>query len=329
MASTTVFSPSLSSAAVPPRCGAGTDAGGGSARPVAGVTGGTLRCPARASRAARAARPAHARRRQQHRHESHPGPQERRSRAPPAQLAPRPAAARSPPRRSCATGLIICQSVQTQLAGCNGWRRSGMRKSTGRPCGQALAQLAARDVEGRDRQPLAPASRAGPSPGAHPARSTTARTTAWRSSSTRSPGLELGDDVGPHDQVELGAGVLGAAARAPCRRCSSGRPGRSRCGWPRRPSTPADGRLDHGQPVLGRGHRAGAHLLPGHVGHDQEHPVEAERVAGGHARRRGGRRGRGRRCRRGSRCARRPRSPPRTDRRPRHERRRRAFTLCP
>ena len=41
----------------------------------------------------------------------------------------------------------------------------------------------------------------------------------------------------------------------------------------------ADGRLDHGQPVGGRADRSGAGLLPGHVGHRQQHPIEREGVA--------------------------------------------------
>src|SRR5579875_22291 len=143
--------------------------------------------------------------------------------------------------------------------------------------GQTTAEITARDLEGGDDQPLhAPAGRVGYR--RHPAPVHHDQHHLVREVLRPVPGGEIADEVRPDDEVELRSGVLPAelvhgvdrVARAATVDLDPAR------------LHPLDtihrGRND-GEAVLGSGDGALPHLLPGLVGHHQEHLIEVQFVA--------------------------------------------------
>ena len=124
-----------------------------------------------------------------------------------------------------------------------------------------------------------PASRPSSSPCGRPdpGRLTTTRVaslwiSSWRSQRRQlrrprpSPTIRNSSSSGPRP-VQLGEGVRRVGLPAPVDLQPAGLQARH----------VAHGRLHQRQPVLGRAHRPLAGLLPGHIGHDQQHPVQVQR----------------------------------------------------
>ena len=153
----------------------------------------------------------------------------------------------------------------------------GTRKSSGRPSQHPGAQVGARTPPGGVPRPAGrPSPRAAPT--VAPGRPTTTSEACRRRSSIRSqvgmpaaassPTITNTPASGARDRKLL-HGVDGVGVAAAVELEAAGL----------QAVHVGDRGLDHGHAIGGRAERSRTHLLPGHVGHREQHPIEPEGVA--------------------------------------------------